>query len=102
MKLLTVLQITKLNGIFSFRRRFGIWRAYVRAGFRAIELAGGLQASIVILPTAATPDHNHLRAGRNGQRWFESLGASRVDVVLVTDKPSADNPEFATRVAPRI
>ena len=62
---------------------------------RAIELAGGLQASIVILPTAAAPDHNHLRAGRNGQRWFKSLGASRVDVVLVTDKPSADNPEFA-------
>ena len=65
---------------------------------RAIELAGGLQASIVILPTAAAPDHNHLRAGRKGQRWFESLGVSRVDVVPVTDKPSADNPEFATRV----
>ncbi|MGA7195228.1 MAG: Type 1 glutamine amidotransferase-like domain-containing protein [Anaerolineales bacterium] len=66
---------------------------------RAIELAGGFQASIAILPTAAAPDHNHLRAGRNGQRWFESLGASRVDVVPVTDKQSADNPDFVTRVA---
>ena len=66
---------------------------------RAIELAGGSRASIVILPTAAAPDHNHLRAGRNGQRWFESLGASRVDVVPVTDKPSADNPDFVTRIA---
>jgi len=66
---------------------------------RAMELAGGLQASIAILPTAAAPDHNHLKAGRNGQRWFESLGASRVDVVPVTDKLSADNPEFAVRVA---
>ena len=66
---------------------------------RAMELAGGLQASIAILPTAAAPDHNHLRAGRNGQRWFESLDASRVDVVPVTDKLSADNPEFAVRVA---
>jgi cyanophycinase len=66
---------------------------------RAIELAGGSQASIAILPTAAAPDHNHLRAGRNGQRWFESLGASRVDVVPVTNKPSADNPDFVMRVA---
>jgi cyanophycinase len=66
---------------------------------RAMELAGGLQTSIAILPTAAAPDHNHLRAGRNGQRWFESLGASRVEVVPVTDKQSADNPEFAARVA---
>ncbi len=56
------------------------------------------KTSIVILPTAAAPDHNHLRAGRNGQRWFESLGASRVDVVPVVDKPSADNSDFAARV----
>ncbi len=66
--------------------------------FRAIELAGGSQVSIVILPTAAAPDHNHLRAGRNGQRWFESLGASRVDVVPVTDKQTADDPDFSARV----
>ncbi len=66
---------------------------------RAIELAGGLQASIAILPTAAAPDHNHLRAGRNGQRWFASLGASHADVVPVADKPSADDPDFVTRVA---
>jgi len=65
---------------------------------RALELAGGLQTSIAILPTAAAPDHNDLRAGRNGQRWFESLGASCVAVVPVTDKPSADSPDFAARV----
>jgi cyanophycinase len=65
---------------------------------RAVELAGGLQASIAILPTAAAPDHNDLRAGRNGQQWFESLGVSRVDVVPVTDKQSADNHDFALRV----
>ena len=65
---------------------------------RAIELAGGLQASIAILPTAAAPDDNDLRAGRNGQRWFESLGVSRVDLVPAIDKQSADNPDFAMRV----
>jgi len=62
---------------------------------RAVELAGGFQAPIVILPTAAAPDHNHIRAGRNGQRWFESLGASRLDVVPVIDKVSANDPGLA-------
>jgi len=66
---------------------------------RAMELAGGFQAPIVILPTAAAPDHNHLRAGRNGQRWFESLGASHIDVVPVTDQASANNPDLARRVS---
>ncbi len=65
---------------------------------RAMELAGGLQACIVILPTAAAPDHNHLRAGGHGQRWFESLGASCVDVLPVTDKASANNPVLAARL----
>jgi len=69
------------------------------ADTRAIGLAGGFQTPIVILPTAAAPDHNHLRAGRNGQRWFESLGASHVDVVPVIDKQSANNPDFAKRIA---
>ena len=66
---------------------------------RAIQLAGGLQTSIAILPTAAAPDHNDLRAGRNGQRWFESLGASRVDVVPVADKLSANNADLAASVS---
>jgi len=65
---------------------------------RAIELAGGPDAPIAILPTAAAPDNNHERAGRNGQRWFRSLGASHIDLVPVTDKPSADNPELASRI----
>ena len=33
---------------------------------RAIELAGGPSAQISIIPTAAAPDNNHQRAGRNG------------------------------------
>ena len=65
---------------------------------RAIELAGGFDVPIAILPTAAAPDNNHERAGRNGQRWFRSLGASHIDLLPVTDKASADNPELAARV----
>ncbi len=65
---------------------------------RAMELAGGADAQIAILPTAAAPDNNHERAGHNGVRWFQSLGASRVDLVPVTDKSSADDPALAVRV----
>ena len=52
------------------RRRCRIRRAHVRADLQALQLAGGLAAPIAILPTAAAPDHNDERAGRNGWRWF--------------------------------
>lgn len=39
---------------------------------RAIELAGGFDAPICILPTAAAPDNNHKRAGENGVRWLKA------------------------------
>ena len=65
---------------------------------QAIQLAGGLDAPIVILPTAAAPDHNDGRAGRNGLRWFQSLGASHVEALPVTDKSSADKPDYAEHV----
>ena len=64
----------------------------------AIQQAGGFDAPIAILPTAAAPDHNHERAGRNGLRWFSSLGASRVDVIPIINKATADDPALAERV----
>jgi cyanophycinase len=62
---------------------------------KAIELAGGFDAPICILPTAAAPDNNHLRAGKNGLRWFQSLGARNVESVPVIDKSSANSAEVA-------
>jgi cyanophycinase len=59
---------------------------------RAIELAGGIDARISIIPAAAAPDHNHERAGRNGVRWFESLGARNVAALPLIDRASADSP----------
>lgn len=56
---------------------------------RAIDLAGGPDAQIAIIPTAAAPDNNHHRAGENGRRWFSSLGAENVQVVPLTDRTSA-------------
>jgi cyanophycinase len=59
---------------------------------RAIELAGGPGAPIRIIPAAAAPDANHIRAGQNGVRWFRSLGARDVAAVPLTDAASAADP----------
>jgi cyanophycinase len=67
----------------------------------ALERVGGLEAPVAILPTAAAPDNNQERAGRNGVRWFHSLGASHVDLVPVIDKASANDPFLAGRVRSR-
>ncbi len=62
---------------------------------RAIELAGGFNAPLRIIPTAAAPDDNHRRAGSNGIRWFQSLGAKDVDSIQLIDKASANDEEIA-------
>jgi len=66
---------------------------------RAIELAGGPDAPICIIPTAAAPDNNHQRAGRNGENWFRSLGARRVEVLPLIDKTSANDPQIAAQIS---
>src|SRR5947209_17039077 len=65
---------------------------------RAIELAGGQDALITIIPTAAAPDNNHQRAGNNGVRWFHSLGATHVESLTVIDKASANDPRLAAEI----
>ena len=58
---------------------------------KAIELAGGFEAPIRIIPTAAAPDNNHRRAGNNGIRWFQSLGAEDVRSLPLIDQVSAND-----------
>ena len=65
---------------------------------RAIELAGGFDAPIAIIPTAAAPDNNHKRAGNNGVRWFQSLGAKNVFTVDVIDAKSANDAVLAEQI----
>ena len=59
---------------------------------RAIELAGGVEARLSIIPAAAAPDDNHQRAGQNGVDWFKRLGAINVSALPLMDRKSADDP----------
>jgi len=61
---------------------------------KALELAGGSDAPVRIIPAAAAPDHNHQRAGNNGARWFQSLGAKDVDSIPLIDRASANDEEI--------
>lgn len=58
----------------------------------AIQLAGGPNALVSILPAAAAPDQNHQRAGQNGVNWFKQLGATNVSALPLIDNTSANDP----------
>jgi len=62
---------------------------------RAIKLAGGFDVPLRIIPAAAAPDNNHRRAGSNGVRWFQGLGARDVESLPLIDKSSADDEAIA-------
>jgi len=62
---------------------------------RALELAGGFDALVCIIPAAAAPDSNHNHAGNHGIRWFHKLGAKNVFTVNVIDTASANDPSLA-------
>jgi cyanophycinase len=65
--------------------------AMALADRRAIELAGGSNAHLSIVPAAAAPDNNHKRAGQNGVDWFKKLGAVNVCALPLIDRQSADD-----------
>lgn len=65
---------------------------------RAIELAGGVDVPICILPTAAAPDKNHNRAGNFGLNWFLRLGAKQVSIAGVIDKKTANDSALAGQI----
>jgi len=65
---------------------------------QAMVLAGGFATPICIVPTAAAYDHNHQRAGNNGLKWFQSLGARNVSIVPIIDPSSAGDVQLASQL----
>ncbi len=61
----------------------------------AIELAGGWDVQVSIIPAAAAPDNNHERAGQTGVRWFEQLGARDARSLPLIDQASANQASLA-------
>ena len=66
---------------------------------QALAHAGGAHAPVAIIPTAAALDNNAERAGSNGVRWFQGLGATHVQSLPIIDKASANDPENARKLA---
>ena len=65
---------------------------------KALDLAGGENAKVVIIPTAAAPDNNSKRAGNIAIKWFRTLGAGDISSLLIIDKKSADDPELSAEL----
>jgi cyanophycinase len=65
---------------------------------QALSLAGGPRARISIIPAAAAPDQNHLRAGQNGVNWFQGIGANHVTALPLIDRKSADDPGIVSHL----
>lgn len=65
---------------------------------KALALAGGKNAKVVIIPTAAAPDNNSKRAGNTALDWFRTLGARNISALPIIDKTSANDPELSAEL----
>lgn len=63
---------------------------------RLIVAAGGADAHVVIVPTAAGIDYPEA-AARNGMAWFKKLGA-RVEAAMAVDQKSANDPKVVAQI----
>ena len=68
------------------------------ADLEAMQLAGGADQPIGIIPAAAWPDHNHLNAAQRAEHWFHGLGATNVKTLPVFDASSANAPNVAKTI----
>ena len=59
-----------------------------------VELAGGSDANIVVIPTASQLD----QTGPDYHRIFTELGAGNVDFLPITRRVDCDNPEYSEKL----
>ena len=67
----------------------------LNADLRAIELAGGFNVPISVIPTAVAPDARYQTLGSQAMYWLRALGAKRVEVLPIADRASANDPWMA-------
>jgi len=65
---------------------------------KALDLAGGENAKVVTIPTAAAPDNNSERAGNIAIKWFRTLGAGDISSLPIVDRKSADDPKLSAEL----
>ena len=65
---------------------------------KALALAGGQNAKVVVIPTAAAPDNNSERAGNIALKWFRTLGARNILALPIIDKKSANDPKLSAEL----
>ena len=65
---------------------------------KALALAGGQNAKVVVIPTAAAPDNNSERAGNIASEWFRILGARNILALPIIDKESANDPKLSAEL----
>ncbi len=61
---------------------------------RFVELSGGADAAIVVIPTASMLEET----GPDYHRIFSELGAGQVEFLPISRRADCDNPEFAERI----
>ncbi len=63
---------------------------------RLIVAAGGADARVIVVPTAAAREYPEA-AARNGIHWFKSLGA-QAEAAMAIDVPSAHDPQIVAKI----
>ena len=63
---------------------------------RLIVAAGGADARVIVVPTAAGIDYPEA-AARNGIEWFRKLGA-QAEAAMAVDAPSANDPNVVAQI----
>ncbi len=63
---------------------------------RLVVAAGGADARVIVIPTAAARDYPEM-AARNGVRWFKQIGAS-AEAAMVVDERSANDSQIVASI----
>jgi cyanophycinase len=63
---------------------------------RLVVAAGGADARVIVMPTAAARDYPEM-AARHGVRWFKQIGAV-ADAVMVVDERSANDAKMVATI----